>query len=229
MYRIFMIEDDQGILEVVKNKAERWELQIFGVKNFRRILEEFSELQPHLVIMDIGLPAFDGYHWCTELRKLSKVPIIFLSSASDNMNMVMAMNMGGDDFVAKPFDMDVLIAKIQALLRRTYDFAVITPILEHRGAFLNRENGTMTYQDTAIDLTKNEHRILSVLMENKGRIVSRERLMDFLWESDCYIDDNTLTVNVGRLRKKLEANGLADFIRTKFGEGYYIEEEGKLI
>ena len=193
-----MIEDDQGILEAVKAKGEKWELQIHGVKNFRKILTEFSEIQPHLVIMDIGLPAFDGYYWCTELRRLSKVPILFLSSASDNMNMVMAMSMGGDDFVAKPFDMDVLIAKIQALLRRAYDFAAVMPIAEHRGAFLNMEN---------------------------GRIVSRERLMDLLWESDCYIDDNTLTVNVGRLRKKLEANGLSDFIHTKFGAGYYIGEE----
>lgn len=225
MYRIFMIEDDPGILEAVKNKGEKWELQVTGVKNFRKILPEFSELQPHLVIMDIGLPAFDGYYWCAEIRKLSKVPIIFLSSVSDHMNMVMAMNMGGDDFVAKPFDIDVLIAKIQALLRRTYDFAGTMPILEHRGAFLNMENATLTYQDSVIELTKNEHRILVLLLENKGRIVSRERLMDALWESDSYIDDNTLTVNVGRLRKKLETNGLADFIQTKFGAGYYIGEE----
>lgn len=225
MYRIFMIEDDPGILEAVKNKGEKWELQVTGVKNFRKILPEFSELQPHLVIMDIGLPAFDGYYWCAEIRKLSKVPIIFLSSVSDHMNMVMAMNMGGDDFVVKPFDIDVLIAKIQALLRRTYDFAGTMPILEHRGAFLNMENATLTYQDSVIELTKNEHRILVLLLENKGRIVSRERLMDALWESDSYIDDNTLTVNVGRLRKKLETNGLADFIQTKFGAGYYIGEE----
>lgn len=225
MYRIFMIEDDNGILEAVKARGEKWELQIFGVKNFRKILEEFSKIQPHLVIMDIGLPAFDGYHWCTEIRRISKVPIVFLSSASDNMNMVMAMNMGGDDFVAKPFDYDVLIAKIQALLRRTYDFAENMPILEHRGAFLNMESSTLTYRDVTIDLTKNEHKILSLLMGKKGQIVSRERLMDALWESDCYVDDNTLTVNVGRLRKKLEENGLKDFIQTKFGVGYYIEEE----
>lgn len=225
MYRIYMIEDDQGILDVVKTRGEKWELQVYGVRNFRKILTEFSEIQPHLILMDIGLPAFDGYHWCAELRKLSKVPIIFLSSASDNMNMVMAMSMGGDDFVAKPFDMDVLIAKIQALLRRTYDFAGTMPILEHQGAFLNMESGTLIYREKIIDLTKNEHRILALLMENKGRIVSRERLMDLLWESDCYIDDNTLTVNVGRLRKKLEANGLSGFIHTKFGAGYYIGEE----
>lgn len=225
MYRIYMIEDDQGILDAVKTRGEKWELQVYGVRNFRKILTEFSEIQPHLILMDIGLPAFDGYHWCAELRKLSKVPIIFLSSASDNMNMVMAMSMGGDDFVAKPFDMDVLIAKIQALLRRTYDFAGTMPILEHQGAFLNMESGTLIYREKTIDLTKNEHRILALLMENKGRIVSRERLMDLLWESDCYIDDNTLTVNVGRLRKKLEANGLPGFIHTKFGAGYYIGEE----
>lgn len=225
MYRVYMIEDDQGILEAVKNKGERWELSILGVKNFRNILQEFSKIQPHLVIMDIGLPAFDGYHWCMEIRRVSKVPILFLSSASDNMNMVMAMNMGGDDFVAKPFDVDVLIAKIQALLRRTYDFAGNMPLLEHGGAFLNMESGMLTFGDASIDLTKNEHRILLLLMENKGRIVSRERLMDALWESDCYVDDNTLTVNVNRLRKKLEANGLKDFIQTKFGVGYYIGED----
>lgn len=225
MYRIFMIEDDNGILDAVKNRGEKWELQIFGVRNFRNILSEFSEIQPHLVIMDIGLPSYDGYHWCMEIRKISNVPIIFLSSASDNMNMVMAMNMGGDDFIAKPFDYDVLIAKIQALLRRTYNYAGNMPILEHRGAFLNMESSTLTFQDKSIDLTKNEHRILSLLMENKGQIVSRERLMDALWESDCYIDDNTLTVNINRLRKKLEGNGLTDFIQTKFGVGYYIGEE----
>lgn len=227
MYRIFMVEDDKGILDEVKAKGAKWELKIYGVKNFRKIPEEFAETEPHLVLMDIGLPVFDGYYWCREIRKLSNVPIIFLSSASDNMNMIMAMNMGGDDFVAKPFDMDVLIAKIQALLRRSYDFAQVMPVLEHKGAFLKVENNTLNYQDRVIELTKNENRILSLLMENKGRIVSRERLMDALWESDCYIDDNTLTVNIGRLRKKLEENGLKDFILTKFGAGYYMEEERK--
>lgn len=228
MYRIFMIEDDGGILDAVKNRGEKWELKIFGVKNFRNILSEFSEIQPHLVIMDIGLPAFDGYHWCRAIRSISNVPILFLSSASDNMNMIMAMNMGGDDFVAKPFDYDVLLAKIQALLRRTYDFAGTSLLLEHRGAFLNMEKSTLVYQEHVIDLTKNEHRILSLLMKNKGQIISRERLMDALWESDCYIDDNTLTVNINRLRKKLEACGLTDFVRTKFGVGYYIGEENNI-
>lgn len=225
MYRIYMIEDDDGILEALKDRGEKWELQVIGVKNFRKILTEFAGIQPHMVIMDIGLPAFDGYHWCREIRKISKCPILFLSSASDNMNMVMAMNMGGDDFVAKPFDIDVLTAKIQALLRRTYDYAGNMSLLEHRGAFLNVESGVLMYHDTAIELTKNEHRILSLLMKSKGQVISRERLMDALWEMDCYVDDNALTVNVGRLRKKLEANGLKDFISTKFGEGYYVGGE----
>ena len=225
MYRIFMIEDDIGILEAVKNSAEKWELQIYSVKNFRNILSDFSKIQPHLVIMDVGLPAFDGYYWCKEIRKVSTVPILFLSSASDNMNMVMAMNLGGDDFVAKPFDIDVLIAKIHALLRRTYNFTSNMQILEHAGVILNIEKCSLTYADKAIELTKNENRILSLLLENKGKIVSREKLMDSLWETDSYVDDNTLTVNIGRLRKKLEENGIYKFIQTKFGVGYYIGEE----
>jgi len=225
MYRIYMIEDDRGILDAVKAKAEKWELEVTGVNNFREIPREFAKIQPHLVILDITLPAFDGYHWCRELRRISSVPILFLSSASDNMNMVMAMNLGADDFVAKPFDMDVLIAKIQALLRRTYDFSGTPPLLEYRGAFLNPENSVLTFHEASIELTKNEQRILSLLMEQKDSVVSRERLMDALWESDCYVDDNTLTVNVGRLRKKLEVNGLPGFIKTKFGVGYYLGDE----
>ena len=225
VYKIFIVEDDEMIAAGLKRHLESWDYKVVCAQDLANIMPEFVYAAPQLVLMDIKLPFYNGYYWCTEIRKVSKVPIIFLSSAADNMNIVMAVNMGGDDFVAKPFDMDVLIAKIQALLRRTYDFAGAMSILEHQGAFLNRENGTLTYRDTAIDLTKNEHRILSLLMENKGRIVSRERLMDLLWESDCYIDDNTLTVNVGRLRKKLEANGLSGFIHTKFGEGYYIGEE----
>lgn len=224
MYRIYMIEDDMGIFEAVKKSGCKWDLQFFGVKNFRNILAEFAEIQPHLIIMDIGLPYYDGYRWCTEIRKKSDVPILFLSSASDNMNMVMAMNMGGDDFIAKPFDCDVLIAKIQALLRRTYDYVGNMLLLEHRGARLNTANSTLIYQDKEIELTKNELRILSLLLENKGQIVSRESLMDALWASDCYIDGNTLSVNVNRLRKKMEDNGLMDFIQTKFGVGYYIKK-----
>ena len=186
-------------------------------------MTEFAEFDPHIVLMDIGLPFFNGYHWCNEIRKVSKVPIMFISSASDNMNMVMAMNMGADDFIAKPFDQSVLMAKLQAMLRRTYDFAPSVPVLEHRGALLNTGSNTLIYGDEKISLSKNEYRILFVLMENKGKVVSREKLMDKLWETDSYVDENTLSVNVNRLRRRLTAAGLENFITTRFGVGYLIE------
>lgn len=223
MYKLLIVEDDLGIAEAIKRQAGMWGLDAHIVENFRNVLTEYAAYQPHIVLLDISLPFFNGYHWCSEIRKLSKVPILFLSSASDNMNIVMAMNMGADDFIAKPFDQSVLIAKIQALLRRTYDFAADMPILEHRGAFLNTGDGTMTYNGEAISLTKNEYRILLCLMENKGKIVSRERLMERLWKTELFIDENTLTVNVNRLRKKLDAAGLCDFIATKHGVGYIVE------
>ncbi len=224
MYKIFVVEDDAVIAGAVVEHIASWGWEARKAEDLTRVMEEFTAFAPHLVLLDIGLPFRNGYNWGAAIRKLSQVRMVFLSAASDNMNVVMAMNMGGDDFVAKPFDYDVLIAKIQALLRRTYDFAGTVPVLEHRGALLNMENCRLVYQEATIELTKNENRILSLLMENKGKIVSRERLMDALWESDCYVDDNTLTVNVNRLRKKLEANGLSDFIQTKFGMGYYIGE-----
>lgn len=224
MYRLLIIEDDRGIAQAIREQAEMWDLQVHCAQNFRNIMEEFAAFNPHIVLLDIMLPFFNGYHWCSEIRSVSKVPIIFISSAADNMNIVMAVNMGGDDFIAKPFDQSVLMAKVQALLRRTYDFAASVPVLEHRGALLNTGDGTLTYRDGKIDLTKNEFRILLVLMENKGRVVSREKLIEHLWESDSFIDENTLTVNVGRLRKKLDRAGLPDFITTKFGVGYLISD-----
>lgn len=224
MYKLLIIEDDKGIAEAIKEQAELWDLQVSCVQNFRNVMTEFAKLDPHIVLLDIGLPFFNGYYWCGEIRKVSKVPIIFISSASDNMNMIMAMNMGADDFIAKPFDQSVLMAKIQAMLRRTYDFSSSVPILEHHGALLNTGNNTLTYQGEKISLSKNEFRILHILMENKGKVVSRERLMQALWENDSFVDENTLTVNVGRLRKRLENAGLTDFISTKFGVGYIIED-----
>lgn len=221
-YRILIVEDDPGIAEAIAQQAKLWDLDIKCVENFRTVMEDFSEYNPHLVLLDISLPFFNGYHWCGEIRKISNVPILFLSSASDNMNIVMAMNMGADDFIVKPFDQSVLMAKIQAMLRRTYDFAVFTPILEHRGARLHTGDNSLTYEGQQISLTKNEYRILLTLMENKGKVVSREKLMERLWETDSFIDENTLTVNVNRLRKKLHAAGLTDFITTKFGVGYLI-------
>ena len=223
MYRLLIIEDDKGIAESIKKQAEQWELDVRCVENYRNVMTEFAEFDPHIILLDIALPFFNGYHWCSEIRKVSKVPIIFISSASDNMNMVMAMNMGADDFIAKPFDQSVLMAKLQAMLRRTYDFATSVPVLEHRGALLNTGDNTLTYKDEKITLSKNEFRILLILMENKGKVVSREKLMEQLWETDSFVDENTLSVNVNRLRKRLEAAGLEDFITTKFGVGYLIE------
>lgn len=222
MYKLMIVEDDEGIAGAIKTQAEMWEFNVRCVRNFRNILGEFSEYEPHLILMDISLPFFNGYHWCGKIRKISRVPIIFISAASENMNMIMAMNMGADDFIAKPFDQNVLMAKIQALLRRTYDFGNNMSILEHRGAVLNKDSGTLTFNEQQIMLTKNEYRILLTLMENKGKVVSRERLMEILWKTDSFIDDNTLTVNVNRLRKKLDSAGLSDFITTKFGVGYII-------
>ncbi len=224
MYRLMIIEDDRGIAEAIEEQARMWELDTRIAQNFRNIVAEFAEYEPHMILLDISLPFFNGYHWCSEIRKVSKVPIIFISSAADNMNIVMAMNMGADDFIAKPFNQDVLMAKVQAMLRRTYDFGSSVPILEHRGAMLNTGEGTLTYKEEKIPLTKNEYRILLTLMENKGKVVSRERLMERLWETDSFVDENTLTVNVNRLRKKLNAVGLSEFISTKFSVGYLISE-----
>ena len=224
MYRLFIVEDDNGIANAIKKQAEMWDLEAYTVQNFRNIMAELAKINPHIVLLDISLPFFNGYHWCSEIRKVSKVPIIFISSANDNMNMVMAMNMGADDFIAKPFDSSVLIAKLQAMLRRTYDFSMTVPIIEHRGAILNTADNTLTFKDERVILSKNEYKILLTLMQNKGKVVSREGLMTALWETDCFVDENTLSVNVNRLRKRLDAAGLKDFISTRFGVGYIIEE-----
>ena len=222
MYRILIVEDDMGIASAMKKQIEMWELEVSCVENFRNVLEEFSEFAPQLVLLDISLPFYNGYYWCAEIRKFSKIPIIFISSASDNMNIVMAMNMGGDDFIAKPFDLNVLTAKIQAILRRTYDFGGQMTILQHRGAMLNTSDASLTYNGERIELTKNDYRILRTLMENKGKVVSRDTLMERLWETDSFVDENALTVNIARLRKKLEQVGLMEFIVTKKGMGYLI-------
>ena len=222
MYRILIVEDDPGIASAMEQQATLWDFDVRCVADFRNVMADFAEYNPHLVLLDIGLPFFNGYHWCSEIRKVSKVPILFISSASDNMNIVMAVNMGADDFIAKPFDQSVLIAKIQAILRRTYDFASSVPVFEHRGALRSTGDNSLTFQGKNIPLTKNEYRILLALLENKGKVVSRERLMERLWKTDSFIDENTLTVNVNRLRKKLDAAGLQDFITTKFGVGYLI-------
>lgn len=223
MYRILIVEDDPGIAEAIADQAAAWEMESRQITDFRDVMQAFSRFEPHLVVMDISLPFFDGYHWCSRIRQVSKVPILFLSSASDNMNVIMAINLGADDFIAKPFDSSVLMAKIGALLRRTYDFTGKTTLLQHRGAILNLGDGTLTYNGRQIPLSKNEYRIFLTLMENKGNIVSREKLMERLWQTDSFVDENTLSVNVGRLRKKLDGAGLDNFIETKFGLGYMIK------
>ena len=223
MYKIFIVEDDDRIANEIKNLASTWDFNVKICNNFRGVTEEFNEFLPHIVLMDIGLPFYNGYYWCGEIRKISNVPVIFISSASDNMNIVMAVNMGADDFIAKPFDGSVLMAKVQALLRRSYDFAASSPVLSHKGAFLNTGDNSLVYNEEKIELTKNEYKILLCLMENKGKVVSREKLMERLWETDSFVDENTLTVNVNRLRKKLDSSGLSDFISTKFGVGYIME------
>ena len=222
-YKILIIEDDFSLAEAMKKQIESWGNKVICVQDFHNVISAFTQCDPHLVLVDIMLPFFNGYHWCTEIRKISQVPIVFISSASDNMNVIMAMNMGGDDFIAKPIDLGVMTSKLQAILRRAYDMDTKIPVLEHRGAILNLNDTTLTFNDERIELTKNDFRILQTLLENKGKIVSRDTLMTKLWQMDTYVEENTLTVNVNRLRKKLESAGLSDFITTKIGSGYIIE------
>lgn len=224
MYKIMIIEDDSGLSAAIKQQLEVWGYEAACTKNFQRVTEEFIQCDPHLVLVDIMLPFFNGYHWCSEIRKISNVPVIFISSASDNMNIVMAMNMGGDDFIPKPIDLGVMTAKIGAVLRRAYDMSGKIPVLEHKGAVLNLNDMSLSYKGESLQLTKNDFKILQTLMENKGKVVSRETLMTKLWQIDCYVEENTLTVNVTRLRKKLESIGLEGFITTKVGIGYILEQ-----
>lgn len=223
MYKMLIVEDDPMIADEVAAQIAPWGIEAKKADDLRNVMRVFAEFQPHIVLLDISLPFFNGYHWCEQIRAVSKVPVIFISSASDNMNIVMAMNLGADDFVSKPFDMNVLTAKVRALLRRTYDFGASVPLLEHKGAILNTGDGSLSVNGEKVSLSKNEYRILLCLMENKGKTVSREKLMERLWQTDQFIDENTLTVNVNRLRKKLDAAGLADFIETKFGVGYIVD------
>ncbi len=223
MYKILIVEDDTIIAEAIRQQVSSWGYEAHCVSDFQNVMSQFIALDPQLVLLDITLPFYNGYHWCNEIRKVSKVPILFISSASDNMNIVLAMNMGGDDFIAKPFDLEVLTAKVQAILRRTYDFGSQVNLLEHKGAILNTSDASLTYQGQRIELTKNDYKILQTLLENKGKAVSRDTLMTKLWKTDSFIDENTLTVSITRLRRKLKEAGLEDFIKTKKGIGYLVE------
>ena len=222
MNKVFIVEDDAVIARAVAAHLTTWQMQVQCAGNFEKITEEVEDFQPDIIIMDIKLPYYNGFYWCAEIRKTSKVPIVFLSSADDNMNIVMAMNMGGDEFIEKPFDLNVLTAKVQALLRRAYSFQGNVNVLEHEGMLLNLNDASLSYKGEKMSLTKNEFRILQMLMENSGKIVARDDIIARLWESDEFIDDNTLTVNVARLRKKLEEAGMHDVIRTKKGIGYML-------
>lgn len=222
MYRILIVEDDFALAEAIRRQLESWGNEVLCVRDFQNILPAFTEYAPHIVLLDIMLPFFNGYHWCQEIRRISHVPIVFLSSASDNMNIIMAMNMGGDDFISKPIDLDVMTSKLQAILRRAYDLNGSIPFLEHKGVILNLNDGTLNYKGENIELTKNEFRILQTLMENKGKVVSRDSLMTKLWQMDSYVEENTLTVNVARLRRKLSSAGIPELIHTKTGQGYLL-------
>ena len=223
MHKILIIEDDPVIAKAMSLYIESWGHEVLRVKDFQHVMRDFIAFDPHMVLVDVMLPFFNGYHWCAQIRKVSDVPVVFISSAAQGMNIVMAMEMGGDDFIAKPLDLSVMMAKIQALLRRVYDMGAKVPVLEHRGVMLQLNDASLRVGDERVELTKNEFRILQTLIENKGKVVSRDTLMTRLWQQDSYVEENTLTVNVTRLRKKLEAAGLSDFITTRVGSGYIVE------
>lgn len=222
MYKIMIVEDDTVIANQISKFLLTWDYHVEIANDFRNIINEFSRINPDIILMDLTLPYKNGYYWCEQIRKISRVPIMFISSASDNMNIVMAMNAGADDYISKPFDLNVLVAKLQAMLRRTYDFVSQVNYLEHEEVCLNTSNSVVSYKDKSIELTKNESKILKILLEHKGEIVERDTLMEYLWQTDCYVDDNTLSVNVNRLRKTLEQIDVHDFIKTKKGIGYII-------
>lgn len=223
-YRILLVEDDRTIAEEISQYLKTWDFDVKLIADFSAVMEEFGAYDPHLVLMDVSLPFFNGYHWCAQIRQVSQIPVIFLSSANDNMNIVMAMNMGADDFIAKPFDLQVLSAKLQAMLRRSYSYQGKSELLECKGVLLNTSNGTMDVDGQKVELTKNEFRMLQILFSNKGEIVTREAIMNHLWDGDCFVDDNTLAVNMARLRKKLSEYAKEDLITTKKGVGYLVED-----
>lgn len=224
MFKILVVEDDPVISSAVVQALRNHQYEALAVEDFLTVVECFTAFDPHLVLIDIALPFFNGFHWCAQLRQRSKVPIVFISSAQDNMNMVMAMNLGADDFIGKPFDMHVFLAKVQAILRRSYAYAGQVRTLEHQGALLNLTEASFCYGGTCIELTKNEFKMLQLLMEQPGKVFSRSEIMNRLWESDSFIDDNTLTVNMTRLRKRLEDLGLEGWVQTKKGVGYSFKE-----
>lgn len=222
MKEILLVEDDFSLAVELKDALNKWNFNVSLIENFEDILKEYIEKKPQLIIMDVNLPYFDGYYWCNKIREVSKVPIIFLSSRDSNMDLIMGINNGGDDYITKPFSIEVLISKINAIMRRTYDYIASESLLYYNDVILDIEKCTLKYNEYTIDLTKNEMKILSVLIKNQGKVISRDKLMMSLWNCDEFISDNTLTVNITRLRSKLKEMGLGDFIKTKKGLGYRI-------
>lgn len=222
-FRIFIIEDDEVIFKAIKKYLESWNFIVSGVKDFENVFDEFINFKADLLLIDISLPFFNGYHWCEKIRSISKIPIIFISSASINLNKIMAMNMGADDYITKPFDLDLLVAKIKALLRRTYEYVEVYDNLIYQYLSLDREKMTLKFNEYEIALSKNEFMILEMMFKSPRKVFKREEFMDKIWQTDEFIDDNTLTVNIMRLRKKLEEIGLRNLIKTKKKVGYYLE------
>ncbi|QTN01099.1 response regulator [Sediminibacillus dalangtanensis] len=227
MFKILLIEDDTTLFQEIKDRLGQWSYDVYGIEDYERVMETFTAVQPELVIIDIQLPKFDGFHWCRMIREHSNVPIIFLSSRDHPTDMVMSMNLGADDFVQKPFHFDVLIAKIQAILRRVYNYSNdVNELKTWAGATIDLERNRVSNETGMIELTKNEMYILKLLIERKNKIVTREELINRLWDDQRFVSDNTLTVNINRLRKRLGELGLGDMIETKFGQGYVAKEQG---
>lgn len=227
LFKLLLIEDDQTLYGEICARLTQWSYEVYGVHDFRAVMERFAEVKPDLVLIDIGLPMFDGFHWCRMIRSHSNVPIIFLSSRDHPTDMVMSMQLGADDFVQKPFHFEVLIAKIQAILRRVHDYNTVpVAVKTWCGAVVDMDKNTVSNPAGTAALTKNEIYILKLLIERRNKIVSREELITSLWDDERFVSDNTLTVNLNRLRKKLEEIGLGRYIETKVGQGYMALEEG---
>ncbi|GAA0422357.1 response regulator transcription factor [Virgibacillus sp. AGTR] len=224
VYKLLIIEDDENMANVLKTLLEKWNFHTMVCNDFENILKVFEKEEPHIILMDINIPSFDGFYWCKKIREISSVPIIFCSSRNSNMDIVMAINNGGDDYIQKPFDSYVLVAKLQAIIRRTYEYkSDSNQIIECKQVILNLSDTAVYHQDQRVELTKNEFEILKTLMENKGKVVTRDRLMKKLWDDDIYVNENTLTVNINRLRSRLEDIGVVNYIVTKRGMGYIIQ------
>ena len=223
MYKILLIEDDIDLAKETALALQKWGFKVYLIDNFENIIEEFIDKKPEVVLLDVNLPLYNGFYWCEKIRNISNVPIIFLSSRDSDMDLIMGINNGGDDYITKPFSVDILVTKINGIIRRAYNYSESNNIVQHEGLLFDNEKGFIKYNDKSIELTKNEIKILTLLLKNKNKVVSRESLMMSLWNSDEFVTDNALTVNINRLRSKIKELGIEDFIKTKKGVGYIVE------